>query len=204
LAQAADALKTQYAGNLDQVRPAGNGAVGPGRNEGTVATMLKIAGTGSLVARLEHYGSLLPGSDVEQVALAAAGAQAYQKRIHDLLVSKMPTQTITISLTAQELWAFQEGKVVQDALITSGRPALPTDVGAMKVLWRQSPWKMHSPWPRSSPYWYPDTLVQKVVWFTVTGEGSPRLVVGACLPLWPRRPVHLQRQPWLCSRPVRG
>jgi len=171
LAQAAEALKAQYAGNLNQVRAAGVGAIGPARNDGTVATMLKLNGTGSLVSRLEHYASLLPGTDLAQVALGAAGTQTYQRRIHDLLLSKMPAQTIALSLSAQELWAYQDGKVVQDTLITSGRPALPTDVGAMKVLWRQSPWKMHSPWPRSSPYWYPDTLVQKVVWFTVTGEG---------------------------------
>ncbi|GAC1574016.1 MAG: hypothetical protein NVS3B24_00660 [Candidatus Dormibacteria bacterium] len=171
LTQAAEALKSQYAGNLDQLRAAGTAAMAPGRNDGTAATLLKIGGTGSLLARLEHYGSLLSGTDVNQLALAAAGAQAYQKRIHDLLISRMPSQTITLSLTAQELWAYQDGKIVQDSLVTTGRPDLPTDVGAMKVLWRQSPWKMHSPWPRSSPYWYPDSMVQKVVWFTITGEG---------------------------------
>jgi lipoprotein-anchoring transpeptidase ErfK/SrfK len=41
----------------------------------------------------------------------------------------------------------------------------------MKVLSKDSPWKMHSPWPKGNPHWYPDTMVQKVVWFTVTGEG---------------------------------
>ncbi|MHB8508039.1 MAG: L,D-transpeptidase [Candidatus Dormibacteria bacterium] len=171
LAQAAEALKGQFAGNLDQIRAAGNAAVAPARNDATVATMLKIGGIGSLVARVEHYASLLPGADLNQVALGAAGVQSYQRQVHDLLIAKLPSQTITLSLGAQELWAYQDGKVVQDTLITSGRPALPTDVGAMKVLSRQSPWKMHSPWPRWSPYWYPDTYVNKVVWFTVTGEG---------------------------------
>jgi len=171
LALAADALKGQFAGNLDQIRAAGNAAVAPARNDATVATMLKIEGFASMVARVEHYAALLPGADVNQVALGAAGVQAYQRQIHDLLIAKMPAQTITLSLAAQELWAYQDGKVLQDTLITSGRPALPTDVGAMKVLSKQSPWKMHSPWPRSSPYWYPDTYVNKVVWFTVTGEG---------------------------------
>ena len=56
--------------------------------------------------------------------------------------------------------------------MTTGRPPdLATDIGPMKVLWKQAPWKMHSPWPKESPYWYPDTLVQRVVWFTNTGEG---------------------------------
>jgi lipoprotein-anchoring transpeptidase ErfK/SrfK len=55
--------------------------------------------------------------------------------------------------------------------VTTGRPALPTDLGAMKVLRKDSPWKMHSPWPKGSPYYYPDAMVQMVVWFTNTGEG---------------------------------
>jgi len=56
--------------------------------------------------------------------------------------------------------------------VTTGRPPdLATDVGPMKVLKKDSPWKMHSPWPKGSPNWYPDTTVQMVVWFTATGEG---------------------------------
>ena len=61
---------------------------------------------------------------------------------------------------------------MQETYVTSGRPPdLSTDVGPMKVLRKDSPWKMHSPWPKGSPYWYPDATVQRVVWFTVTGEG---------------------------------
>jgi len=36
---------------------------------------------------------------------------------------------------------------------------------------KSSPWTMQSPWPKGSPYWYPDTKVQMVLWFTNTGEG---------------------------------
>jgi lipoprotein-anchoring transpeptidase ErfK/SrfK len=60
---------------------------------------------------------------------------------------------------------------VVDTPVTTGKPTLATDTGAMKVLSKESPWKMHSPWPRGSPNWYPDTLVHQVVWFTNTGEG---------------------------------
>src|SRR5256885_2247756 len=52
-----------------------------------------------------------------------------------------------------------------------GRPALPTDIGAMQVLSKDAPWTMKSPWPRGSAEWYPDTPVQMVVWFTQNGEG---------------------------------
>jgi lipoprotein-anchoring transpeptidase ErfK/SrfK len=43
-------------------------------------------------------------------------------------------------------------------------------MGPMKVLRKDSPWKMHSPWPKGSPYWYPDAVVQWTAFFTVSGE----------------------------------
>ena len=171
LRQAAEALKAQYAGNLEQVRGAGTAALGPGRNDATVAALLKIRAADPFTSRLERYAAMLGGSDLNQVALGAAGVLSAQQQVHNLLLSSMPSKAIVVSLSGQHLWAYQAGRVVGDTLVTTGRPALPTDVGAMKVLKKDSPWKMHSPWPTGSPWWYPDTVIQKVVWFTVTGEG---------------------------------
>jgi len=61
--------------------------------------------------------------------------------------------------------------VLVDTPVTTGRPALPTDIGTMRVLHKDSPWTMQSPWPKGSPNWYPDTVVQMVLWFTRNGEG---------------------------------
>ena len=58
-----------------------------------------------------------------------------------------------------------------DALVTTGRPSLATDVGAMRITRKDSPWTMQSPWPKGSPEWYPDTPVRMVLWFTENGEG---------------------------------
>jgi len=41
----------------------------------------------------------------------------------------------------------------------------------MQVLRKDAPWTMQSPWPKGSPEWYPDTVVQMVLWFTKNGEG---------------------------------
>jgi cell division protein FtsB len=171
LQQSAATLKAQAAGNPDALRKIANDLLGPSRNDATVASLLKMPETAKLNGRLEHFASGLGGSDIDQVAAAAAGVKLYHDRIHDVMTAHMPAQAIVISLTAQELWAYEKGNVVKDTLVTTGRPALPTDVGAMHVLWKQAPWKMHSPWPRTSQWWYPDTNVRKVVWFTVTGEG---------------------------------
>jgi len=45
-----------------------------------------------------------------------------------------------------------------------------TDFGAMKVVHKDHPWTMHSPYPKGSPYWYPDTVVQYATFFTWSGE----------------------------------
>jgi lipoprotein-anchoring transpeptidase ErfK/SrfK len=66
---------------------------------------------------------------------------------------------------------YDRGQVVVDTPVTTGRPALATDIGAMRVLRKDAPWTMQSPWPKGSPEWYPDTVVQMVLWFTKNGEG---------------------------------
>lgn len=147
-------------------------AIAGGRNDASVAAYLKLTAVSRPYHQLEHYNALLQaaGADPAKLALAAAGAQHYQQAVHQALLSSLPHKVVVISYQAQELWAYEDGKLVQDTLVTTGRPQLPTDIGAMKVLAKNSPWTMHSPWPRSSPWWYPDTTVQMAIWFTSTGE----------------------------------
>jgi len=72
---------------------------------------------------------------------------------------------IVVSLSMQELVAFQDGCVVKATPVTTGRPALPTPAGSYHVFLRTTPWLMHSDWPPGSPYWYPDTWVKWVLEF---------------------------------------
>ncbi len=178
LAQAADQLRGQNGGNADAVRKAGTDAVANGRNDAAAAAYLNKSSPfkgfdalNRLYARLDKYESMIASSDPGQSALGAAGAQLLAGQLHDALIGGLPAKAILISYSAQHLWAYENGKLVQDTPVTTGRPALPTDLGPMKVLKKDSPWKMHSPWPKGSPYWYPDTVVKMVVWFTNTGEG---------------------------------
>jgi lipoprotein-anchoring transpeptidase ErfK/SrfK len=169
--QDAASLKVAHPGDLQAIRKAGEGAVTGGRNEATIGAYLKLAAVDRPYQLLERYGGRLNREDVDLVAIAAAGALRYGQQVHELLAKGMPAKTIVISLEAQQLRAYENGRVVRETLVTTGRPELPTDVGAMKVLRKSSPWKMHSPWPKGSPYWYPDAMVQQVIWFTNTGEG---------------------------------
>jgi L,D-transpeptidase-like protein len=170
--QDAQTLQAKESSDPAKLRKDGQAAIASGRNDASVAAYMHLAAVSRPYNQLERYSAMLQaaGTDPAKLAVAAAGAQHYQQAIHSSLLAGFPKKVIVISYQAQELWAYQDGKQVQDTLVTTGRPQLPTDIGAMKVLSKNSPWTMHSPWPRSSPWWYPDTTVQMAIWFTDTGE----------------------------------
>jgi len=72
---------------------------------------------------------------------------------------------ILISLSTQHLEALQDGVVLMQTDITSGRPALPTPPGRYHVLAKYSPYEMISPWPQGSPYYYYPSWVKMAMLF---------------------------------------
>jgi L,D-transpeptidase catalytic domain len=171
LTPTANRLLTQYAGNLPGLAAAGQDALAQGRNEATVGAFLGRGWANRLSARLESFGHLLASNDSRQLARGVAGVQHYSGLIHSDLLLSGPPQFVMVSLQAQRLIAYDHGRTLLDTLVTTGRPTLSTDIGGMHVVSKDSPWTMKSPWPRGSPYWYPDTVVQMVAWFTKSGEG---------------------------------
>lgn len=166
----ASEISARYAGRLGVMRAAGGAPLARERNDATVAAFLKIQ-LGRTAAATERYGALLASADPSQVALGVAGTERYSPLAHNALVAQLPARVIVVSLASQRLQAFDHGRLVAETLVTTGRPALPTDVGRMQVVKKSSPWTMQSPWPKGSPFWYPDTTVAMVLWFTNTGEG---------------------------------
>ena len=164
-------LTAQVQTDPHAVRLSAETALAAGRNDATVAAFLKLRWAGRLDAALERYGAMLIPNDGQHLALAAAGVQHYAAQLHNGLLRDGPSRLIIVSLQDQRLTAYEDGRVVVDTAVTTGRPALATDIGAMRVLRKDAPWTMHSPWPKGSPEWYPDTVVQMVVWFTKNGEG---------------------------------
>ncbi len=92
---------------------------------------------------------------------------------------------IVISLSRQELWAYDGDEVVLSTLVTTGGPELPTPTGTFQILAKYSPFTFHSPWPKGSPYWYPDSpttyamlfdeggyFIHDAPWRTHFGPGS--------------------------------
>ena len=158
-------------GGVDGARNAARGMLPAARNEASLAAFLELTATVKPYSLLEKFAGMIDSPNADQATQGAGGVARYSQQLHDLLMSNMPRHTIVVSLTAQSLWAYDRGKVILNTVVTTGKPALPTDVGRMSVLWKVAPWTMHSPWPKESPYYYPDTKVRKVVWFTNSGEG---------------------------------
>jgi lipoprotein-anchoring transpeptidase ErfK/SrfK len=112
-----------------------------------------------LAARLT---SVTAAADLEQVN---GGLMVQDKVLQDAMTQTLPDKALTISLKEQVIRAYAHGQQVFWSYVTTGRPGLETDPGNFKVYWKVSPWTMHSPWPKGSPYWYPDSKVKMVMWF---------------------------------------
>jgi lipoprotein-anchoring transpeptidase ErfK/SrfK len=174
--QASTALLQQTAGNVTALQQAGNAALASGRNDATVATYESKPGRFAAITALtvvyqqsEHYAARLASPDPKVVAYGAAAVQRYSDQIHQMLVQGLAPKHIIVSFQAQRAWAYENGKVVMDALVTTGIRGVTdigTDFGPMKVLFRSHPYTMRSPWPKTSPHYYPDTVVQWTTFFT--------------------------------------
>lgn len=121
----------------------------------------------SLQSRLDTTGTAPGFAEIAGQATALVAPLEARLTTATLGVGKV----ILISLADQRLTAYQDGATVLTTLVTTGRPALPTPSGSFVVLRKSHPWLMHSDFPRSSPYWYPDSPVTYVLWFTNQGHG---------------------------------
>jgi len=173
-------LAARSNGNLGAIQQAGNQALGNGRNEASVAAYMNkpspfkgYDGSQRAYRRLEKYAGLIGSADLNQAALGSAAAQRYAGQIHDALMAGFPSKVVVVSFQAQHLWAYENSQVVLETPVTTGIRGVTdygTDFGPMKVLYKEHPHTMHSPWPKTSPLWYPDTVVQWTTFFTWTGE----------------------------------
>lgn len=173
---AANSLLQQTGGNVTALQQAGNTALANGRNDATVATYESKPGRFAAINALtvvyqqaEHYAARLTSSDVRVVAYGTAAVQRYSDQLHVMLLQGLSPKHIIVSFQAQRAWAYENGKVVMDSLVTTGIRGVTdigTDFGPMKVLFRNHPYTMKSPWPKTSPHYYPDTVVQWTTFFT--------------------------------------
>ena len=78
-------------------------------------------------------------------------------------------KVIVVSTLKQELIALQDGNVLLDTIVTTGRTSLPTPAGIYSIFYKSSPYHMHSPWPPGNRYWYPDVDMKYAMEFESSG-----------------------------------
>jgi hypothetical protein len=71
----------------------------------------------------------------------------------------MNKKVVIVSLHEQAMRVYQNGKLVNAYLVTTGRPDRPSPPGTWWVEGKQSPTVFKANVPQSSPYWYPDTPI---------------------------------------------
>jgi lipoprotein-anchoring transpeptidase ErfK/SrfK len=76
---------------------------------------------------------------------------------------------IVVSLSRQELYAYDGNRLVLSTPVTTGNPALPTPVGHYTIFAKFHPFEFVSPWPVGSPYYYPPSWVSYAMEFIQGG-----------------------------------
>ena len=78
-------------------------------------------------------------------------------------------RSIGISLSQQHLWAYDGGSVAWSTAVTTGAPDKPTPAGLYYIQRKIPNFVFRSPWPPSSPYWYPDSPTHYAMQFREDG-----------------------------------
>ncbi len=138
-------------------------------------------GTGSLV-RLYTLNPLRPGQQAEvswdgknmSGGYAPAGLYAVYIRATDKYGHSKVTgwndfaldyKRILVSLSQQKLWAYDGSRLLLTSLVTTGNRALPTPTGTFHIMAKLHPFTFHSPWPKSSPFYYAPSKVAYAMLF---------------------------------------
>jgi lipoprotein-anchoring transpeptidase ErfK/SrfK len=121
------------------------------------------ATTGALKQAVDRLnGAVTSAQKAAQAAALAAGSGC---------IEGAAAQLIVIHTATQKLVAYDKGCPFLTTLVTTGRPAVRTDVGTFTIHRKEASHLMHSPWPPGDPLWYPDTVVHDAMLF-VPADGS--------------------------------
>ncbi len=78
-------------------------------------------------------------------------------------------QVVIVSLSKQQLWAYQNGRFVMTSLVTTGMPQLPTPTGTFHIMMKETNVWFYSPWPYGSPYYYSPEHINYAMLFRAGG-----------------------------------
>ena len=81
----------------------------------------------------------------------------------------MNSKVVVVSLAEQAMRVYDNGKLVNAFLVTTGQPDLPTPPGTWWVEGKKSPTEFKADVPPSSPNWYPPTPINYAMQFHSNG-----------------------------------
>jgi lipoprotein-anchoring transpeptidase ErfK/SrfK len=61
---------------------------------------------------------------------------------------------ILVSVSEQYLWAYEDGEIVVQSFVTTGRPRADTPTGTYQVLVKYTDYKFISPYPEGHEFYY--------------------------------------------------
>ncbi len=110
---------------------------------------------------------LVPEGSYSYTIVATAAHSERQTESYNML--GVTYKRILISLSKQQLWAFDGFHYVLSSLVTTGNPALPTPTGDFPILGKYSPFTFVSPWPPGSTYYYAPSYTNYALLFDNRG-----------------------------------
>jgi LysM repeat protein len=102
-------------------------------------------------------------SEPSQSAPAASTTQAPSAPNQD-------GKVILISLSDQHLWAYENGELQLQTVVTTGRARAGTPTGTFDVIRKYTPYRFISPYPRGHEFWYESATANYSLRFTWRGH----------------------------------
>ncbi len=99
------------------------------------------------------------------IATDQSGAQVTES-FNDLGITY---KRLVVSLSRQQLTAYDGKTVFLSSLVTTGNAALPTPLGVFPILGLYHPFTMTSPWPKGSKFYYAPSQVNYAILFDDRG-----------------------------------
>jgi lipoprotein-anchoring transpeptidase ErfK/SrfK len=109
-------------------------------------------------AMAKDFGDKTPYTQVHQTDIQLMQHYGY-----------MNSKVVVVSLAEQAMRVYDNGKLVNAFLVTTGQPDLPTPPGTWWVEGKKSPTEFKADVPPSSPNWYPPTPINYAMQFHSNG-----------------------------------
>ncbi len=107
-----------------------------------------------------------PGSSLQYIY---AGLVTRNSPMNSSATIYASSKRIVINLSQQWLYAFDDGKKVYNAPVTTGQPGMETPTGTYHIFSKLSPTTFYSPLPPGSAYYYAPTFINYALGFREGG-----------------------------------